>query len=174
MEGAPPRLNEMVCEPGDHAYGPLGGNTCASLSPFFLFHCVCFLVPPIARTTHGINSPLREAVASHYNRLYRQGKEHYTYENVSIASGGRLALTRIFAALGRCNIGYLTPDYPAYEDLFDYHMAKLNPICFPTREENGFQISARELEDFIVTKKLGAFLMSNPCNPTGQVHFAPT
>ena len=56
MEGAPPRPAEISMEPSDHAYGPVGGT-----------------------------SELRQAVAGHYNRLYRQGKKSkYTANNVSI------------------------------------------------------------------------------------------
>ena len=89
LDGAPPRMNTISIDPEDHAYGPVEG------------------VPA-----------LREAVAAHYNRLYRAGKpSQYTAENVAIASGGRLALTRCGAALETSRLGYFTPDYTAYEDL---------------------------------------------------------
>src|SRR5580765_6291825 len=66
MEGAPPRIAAVELEPGEHAYGPLGG-------------------------TPG----RREAVARHVNRLFRGRKRSkYGPENVCIASGGRLSLTR--------------------------------------------------------------------------------
>src|SRR5215470_9319252 len=72
MEGAPPRHAPFGVEPGDHAYGPVEGTR-----------------------------ELREAIARHYNRLYRVGKRsQYTAENVSVASGGRLVLARLFSALG--------------------------------------------------------------------------
>ncbi len=41
MDGAPERLSSVQLEPGDHAYGPIGGT-----------------------------EDMREAFASHYNRLY--------------------------------------------------------------------------------------------------------
>src|SRR5215471_16643045 len=65
IPGAPPRITSIDLQPGDHAYGPVSG----------------------ARE-------VREAVAAHYNRLYRQGKTPYTAENVSITAGGRIALNR--------------------------------------------------------------------------------
>jgi len=80
-----------------------------------------------------------------------------------------LALSRIFAALGIVNIGYIIPDYTAYEDLFNYHMFRVNPICFPTYEKTLFKLTPENFEKAIITQKLGAFLLSNPCNPTGQV-----
>src|SRR5260370_39078980 len=58
MEGAPPRRGEIKMEPGDHAYGPVAGT-----------------------------QELRQAVADHYNRLYRQTKKiKYTAANDSTPS----------------------------------------------------------------------------------------
>ena len=72
LEDAPARIDSLRIQPGDHAYGPVGGTLEA-----------------------------RQAVADMYNRLFRKGmKSQYTADNVSIASGGRLALTRLFAILG--------------------------------------------------------------------------
>jgi len=141
MEGAPPRIQSIKLQPDEHAYGPVNGT-----------------------------DELRQAVADHYNRLYRDGKaSKYRKENVSVASGGRLALSRIFAALGTVGAGYQVPDYTAYEDLFDYHRHRLMPVLLTAKEEDGFVIPAAKLEDAIQHNGLGAFLISNPCNPTGQV-----
>ena len=141
MEGAPPRIQSVDLQPDDHAYGPVNGT-----------------------------DDLRQTIADHYNRLYRDGKaSKYRKENVSVASGGRLALSRIFAALGTVGAGYQVPDYTAYEDLFDYHRHRLMPVLLTAREEDGFVIPAAKLEGAIRQNGLGAFLISNPCNPTGQV-----
>lgn len=140
LEGAPPRYAQLTIDPGDHAYGPVEG------------------IPEY-----------RQAVADHYNRLFRKGKaSQYTYENVCIAPGGRAALTRIGAALDNLKLGYFTPDYTAYEDLLTtFH--RLNPTWIELREENGFRIAPSALEDRVVSEKIGALLISNPCNPTGVV-----
>jgi aspartate/methionine/tyrosine aminotransferase len=141
MEGAPPRPSEVKMEPGDHAYGPVGGTP-----------------------------ELRQAVADHYNRLYRQDKKSkYTADNVSIASGGRLMLSRLFAALGEVNLGYQVPDYTAYEDMINYHQHRFTPIVTAAREEDGFRIPATVFEREVVSRGLEAFVLSNPCNPTGCV-----
>ncbi|MDZ4771932.1 MAG: pyridoxal phosphate-dependent aminotransferase [Planctomycetota bacterium] len=141
MAGAPPRIDHVEIEPEDHAYGPLGGTP-----------------------------ELREAIAAHYNRLYRTGKRsQYTAANVCVAQGGRLALTRVFAALGHVNIGYQLPDYTAYEDMFDAHMSRLTPIPIRAREEDGFRVTADRLAQEIDERGLSAFVLSNPCNPTGNV-----
>jgi len=139
MEGAPERLSTVDLEPSDHAYGPIGGT-----------------------------QAMRECVAAHYNRLYRRGKQPYTADNVSVVAGGRLALTRCFAALAEGRLGYQIPDYTAYEDMMGYHMHRVEPVLVETFPEDGFAISPERFEA-TVAEGLSAYILSNPCNPTGQV-----
>lgn len=141
MAGAPPRISSVEIRPEDHAYGPLGGT-----------------------------DAMRGAVAAHYNRIFRKGKRsQMTAANVCVAQGGRLALTRVMAALGSVNVGYQLPDYTAYEDMFNLHLSRLNPIPVRTREEDGFLLTPARYEQEVEEKGLGAFVVSNPCNPTGNV-----
>jgi aspartate/methionine/tyrosine aminotransferase len=141
MEGAPARIDSVSLRPEDHAYGPLGGTP-----------------------------ELRAAVAAHVNRLFRNGKRsQYGPENVCVASGGRLALTRGFAALGAVNVGYQVPDYTAYEDMFELHLARLHPVVMRARAEDGFLLPPARIEEEVVEKGLSAVVLSNPCNPTGNV-----
>lgn len=143
MDGAPPRIGSIEIQPGDHAYGPVGGTQL-----------------------------LRQAVADHYNRLYRGGhRSKYSAANVAIASGGRLALSRLLATLRAIRIGYQTPDYTAYEDLLAYHAARIDPVHIRTTVEGDFKLTPAMLEEVIAAQKLDAYLVSNPCNPTGQVIF---
>ncbi len=141
MEGAPPRITSVELEPQDHAYGHIGGT-----------------------------DALREAVAAHYNRLYRQGMaSQYGPENVSVAAGGRLCLSRVFAILGSVRVGYQVPDYTAYEDMLDYHRYRIEPVALLTDSECGFIVTADRLKNAVASQELRAFILSNPCNPTGQV-----
>jgi aspartate/methionine/tyrosine aminotransferase len=141
MAGAPPRYSTIQLDARDHAYGPVGGTV-----------------------------EMREAVAAHYNRLYRAGRDsQYTKDNVAVASGGRLMLARMFATLGRANVGYQIPDYTAYEDMLDYHRYRITPVLVPTTPESGFMTSPSALGDAIERHGLHAYLLSNPCNPTGVV-----
>ncbi|MFO0984025.1 MAG: pyridoxal phosphate-dependent aminotransferase [Planctomycetota bacterium] len=141
LEGAPPRIDAVEIRPEDHAYGPLGGIT-----------------------------ELREMIAAHYNRLYRKGKKsQYTAANVCVAQGGRLALTRAMAALGPVTVGYQLPDYTAYEDMFNLHLARLSVVPLRTLREDGFSISPERFATEASEKGLSAFVVSNPCNPTGNV-----
>ncbi|MEE9391203.1 MAG: pyridoxal phosphate-dependent aminotransferase [Planctomycetota bacterium] len=141
MEGAPERWTDFTIKPEDHAYGPIHGT-----------------------------QELREKIAAHYNRLFRQGKaSQYTAENVAVASGGRLALSRAVFALGKGKIAYQVPDYSAYEDMLEAHMHRCEPIPLMTKVEEGFSLSAKALDEAAVKFDLDAFLISNPCNPTGAV-----
>jgi aspartate/methionine/tyrosine aminotransferase len=141
MEGAPPRFTDFRVEPRDHAYGPVNGTP-----------------------------ELRTAIAAHVNRLYRAGKRsQYTADNVTVASGGRLVLTRVFASLGSIRLGYQVPDYTAYEDMIAYHMDRLAAQVLVAGESEGFAISPTRLAREVERHRLDAFLFSNPCNPTGRV-----
>ncbi len=112
---------------------------------------------------------LCQAVAAFYNHVYRSDKKSkYTRDNVSIASGGRLALTRLASALGNINMGHFIPDYTAYEELLSVFKA-FSPIPILLDAETGYKIPAATLQKEILGRGLSALLASNPCNPTGQL-----
>ncbi len=112
---------------------------------------------------------LRETVAALYNARYRRGMpSQYTAENVAIASGGRVALTRIAAALDAVNLGHLLPDYTAYAELLET-FDRVIPIPVVVYARDGFYLSPQRLREEIVGRGLAAVLLSNPCNPTGRV-----
>lgn len=140
LPGAPPRIERVEIDPADQEYAPVAG------------------VPE-----------LRAAIADLYNHLYRKGKRSkYTAENVCVSGGGRVALTRIAAALGPIHLGHFLPDYTAYEELLDVFRA-FTPIPILLEGERGYSFSVEELRREILGRGLGAVLFSNPCNPTGKV-----
>lgn len=141
IEGAPARILSCEMAPEDCAYGPLEGT-----------------------------DELRRAVADYANRTYRQGMSSlYGPENVAIASGGRLALTRLMAALESGTVGYQLPDYTAYEDMLGTHTHRLKTVPLWGRESNGFLVSADEVRRAVEEEGIHSYLFSNPTNPTGQV-----
>jgi aspartate/methionine/tyrosine aminotransferase len=141
LEGAPARLQQVDLEPIDLAYGPVGGM-----------------------------AKLRDAVASHYNRLFRHDKRsQYSAANVAIAAGGRLALSRLLATLAPVRIGYQAPDYTAYEDMLASQSHRIAPVLLRTTVEDAFKVTPKRLAREIRDHRLGAYLVSNPCNPTGQL-----
>lgn len=112
---------------------------------------------------------LREAVAQLYNDLYRRGMaSQYTAENVCISGGGRLGLARMLAALDCIRVGHFTPDYASYEQLLSMFQS-ITPVTISLPEEAGFRITPTELGGIIEQQQLAALLISNPCNPTGQL-----
>ncbi len=137
---APPRITTLNIDPASQGYSAVAGNIA-----------------------------LRQKVAGFYNTIYRRDKvSQYTWENVSIAGGGRLALTRLAAALGNINMGHFVPDYTAYEELLSVFKAFI-PIPILLDNESGYKISPDDLRKEILGRGLRAILTSNPCNPTGQL-----
>lgn len=140
LPGAPARKNLVSIDPADHEYAPVAGLW-----------------------------ELRESVASLYNQLYRRGMPtQYSAENVAISGGGRAALTRAAAALGRVNLGHFLPDYTAYEELLDV-FGLFNAIPILLEAARGYAFTVEQLRREITGRGLAAILFSNPCNPTGKV-----
>ena len=140
LPGSPARIEQITIDPNRHEYGPITGQIA-----------------------------LRQKVADMYNDLYRQGKaSQYTYENVSISGGGRVALTRLAAALGNINMGHFLPDYTAYEELLSVFKA-FTSIPILLDPDRGYHIPYERLKREILGRGLKALLVSNPCNPTGQL-----
>ena len=80
----------------------------------------------------------------------------------------RFALTRLAAALGNINMGHFLPDYTAYEELLSVFRAFV-PIPILLDYELDYRITSAALRKEILGRGLRALLLSNPCNPTGQV-----
>jgi len=140
LPGGPPRVDHIDFDPRSFEYSPVPGI-----------------------------DDLRAAVAELYNRRYRRGMaSQYTAENVAIAGGGRLSLSRLAAALGRTHVGHLLPDYTAYEELLEL-FEMFTPIPIPLDGDAGYALSASQIRREIVERGLGAVIFSNPSNPTGHL-----
>ena len=95
-------------------------------------------------------------------------RSQYSADNVSISSGGRAALTRAVASLGRVNLGHFLPDYTAYEELLDIFRL-VSPIPILLRRDQGYGFSSQDFEHEVLGRGLSAVLLSNPCNPMGKL-----
>ena len=137
---AEPRIEQVVIEETDHEYAPIAGVW-----------------------------ELREAIADHYNKMYRRGMPtKYSAENVCISGGGRTGLTRVAAALDTINLGHFLPDYTAYEELLGlFRLFSSIPILLDPKRNYAFPVD--ELREEILGRGLSALLLSNPCNPTGKL-----
>jgi len=139
LPGAPPRRSRIEIGLDDQEYAPVAGIW-----------------------------ELRESIATHYNRRYRRGlPSQYTAENVCVSGGGRAALTRAAASLGRINLGHFLPDYTAYEELLDIFKA-FTAIPILLEPQRGYAFSAADLQREVEGRGLSALLLSNPNNPTGK------
>jgi aspartate/methionine/tyrosine aminotransferase len=140
LPDAPPRIHSISLTDDEHEYAPVDGT-----------------------------ADLRDAVAALYNARYRQGKaSQYTRDNVCVASGGRVALTRLVSTLGRINIGHFLPDYTAYEELLDI-FKRFTAIPILLDPARGYEFGVDELRREITGRGLSALLLSNPGNPHGRV-----
>jgi aspartate/methionine/tyrosine aminotransferase len=140
LAGAPPRRHSVEVTLDDQEYAPVAGLW-----------------------------ELRAAIADLYNRLYRRGRgSQYAAENVCVSGGGRVALTRAAASLGKVNLGHFLPDYTAYEELLDIFKA-FTAIPILLDGARGYEFTIDELRREITGRGLGALLLSNPCNPTGRL-----
>jgi N-succinyldiaminopimelate aminotransferase len=141
IPGAPPRVRRLDLTERDSEYGPLNGCT-----------------------------SLRLAVADFYNRTYRaHSASKYSAENVAIVAGGRLALSRVFAAFSGGNFGYHTPDYPAFEDILHRQRERLSSVPLRAASCRAWRISAEDLDRAMQAQNLSGYVFSNPCNPTGEL-----
>ena len=71
------------------------------------------------------------------------------------------------AALGSVQVGYFTPDYTAYQQALGLFM-RISPSPLLHRDPNEALMSSEEFFFEATGRGLGAMLLSNPANPTGQ------
>jgi len=140
LSGAPQRIKKINIDEACQEYAPIPGR-----------------------------KDLRQAVADFYNHFYRKNKKSkYTYQNVCITSGGRTALTQLAVSLGNVNIGHFIPDYTAYEELLT-NFRNFVPMPILLNPKHKYKLSLAKLKQEILGRGLSALLISNPCNPTGQL-----
>jgi len=112
---------------------------------------------------------LRENIAGMYNDLFRAKIESkYSFENIAVAGGGRVAISRVVACLKNIKIGYFVPDYSSYEGILaGFNNVEACPIFLEAKDN--FKIDVELIKTEIKKQNLQAILFSNPSNPTGNV-----
>ena len=91
----------------------------------------------------------------------------YSFENVCVVPGGRAGLTRVMAALGSVQVGYFTPDYTAYQEALGL-FSRITPSPLLHINMHEALMKSEEFRFQAAGRGLGAVLLSNPANPTGQ------
>ncbi len=110
--------------------------------------------------------PLLSALAGKmrdYNNM-----SYITEDNIHITFGAGQALLLTMETILEPDDEVIIPT-PCFPNYFGYvHIAGGKSVVVPTKEENGFRVTAHDIEEKI-TPKTKAVLINSPCNPTGSV-----
>lgn len=109
---------------------------------------------------------LREAVCT---KLKRDNNLDYKPENILVSTGAKQSIANLVMAVVDTGdeVVIPTPYWVTYSEI-----VKMNegvPVLVHTKLENGYKITAKELEAAI-TPKTRLFMFSSPNNPTGSVY----
>lgn len=109
---------------------------------------------------------LKEAIIQ---RIYNDHGIMYEPNEIIVSSGAKNCLYNLAVALFNKDEEAIIPapywvSYPQMVNL-----AKGVPVIIPTREENGFRLTPKDLSRAI-TSNTKALLINNPCNPTGAAY----
>lgn len=109
---------------------------------------------------------LREAVCTKFKR---DNNLEYKPDNIVVSTGAKQSLANAILALvdEGDEVIIPTPFWVTYSELVKIARGKV--IEIKSRAEQGFKITARQLEESI-TSKTKLFLFSSPCNPSGAVY----
>ncbi len=111
-------------------------------------------------------TPLREAVA---RELEKSTGLKYSASEVVVASGAKQPIYNVVSALTEEGDEVIIPSpyWVTYPEIVKYCGA--TSVFVETKEENGFKITAEELEKAI-TPNTRLIILNSPCNPTGAVY----
>lgn len=109
---------------------------------------------------------LREAVCT---KLKRDNNLDYQPDQIVVSTGAKQSLANIILSVVDAGDEVIIPApfWVTYSELVK--IAGGVPVILSTRIENGFKLTAAELEQAI-TPKTRLFLFSSPCNPSGAVY----
>lgn len=112
---------------------------------------------------------LRAGIAEWYARHFGVST---TSDQVIVGVGGKQVLYNAMMSLLNPGDGVLIPSpywlsYPAMA-----HLCGAEVYFAETRSEDGFLLSAEQLERELSSKRIALFILNSPCNPTGQAYRA--
>jgi aspartate aminotransferase len=111
---------------------------------------------------------LRQAVA---DKFKRDSGLDYSADEIIISTGGKQVIFN--AMVATMNAGdeavIPTPCWVSYPDIVS--LADGTPVFVPCGQNNGFKLSAEDLEAAI-TPRTKWFMLNSPCNPTGAAYSA--
>jgi aspartate aminotransferase len=113
----------------------------------------------------GINE-LKDAIIA---KLKRDNGLTYSRDEILVSSGGKHSLYNIAQVLFEAGDEVIIPApyWVSYPDQVLLNDAK--PVILQTREEDGFKVKPRDLEQAI-TPRTKAFILNSPSNPTGAAY----
>ncbi|MDZ7333133.1 MAG: pyridoxal phosphate-dependent aminotransferase [candidate division KSB1 bacterium] len=109
---------------------------------------------------------LKEAII---RRIYNDHGVKYEKDEIIISSGGKNSLYNLAMAIFNPGDEAIIPApyWVSYPEIVN--LAKGTPVIVPTREENGFKLTPKDLSRAI-NSRTKALIINNPCNPTGTVY----
>lgn len=93
----------------------------------------------------------------------------YKPPEIMVSCGGKHALYNLFQVLFDAGDEVIVPApyWVSYPPML--RLAEAEPVIVPTREENGFKLTAEELKEHITPRTRG-LILNSPSNPTGMVY----
>jgi aspartate aminotransferase len=109
---------------------------------------------------------LKEAIIKTFHDSYGLS---YTPAEIMVSCGGKHALYNLFQVIfdQGDEVVVPAPFWVSYPPML--MLAEATPVIIPTREENGFKLTAEELKARLTPKTKG-LILNSPSNPTGMVY----
>ena len=109
---------------------------------------------------------LKEAIIKSFHDNYHLS---YTPAEIMVSCGGKHALYNLFQVIfdQGDEVVVPAPFWVSYPPML--MLAEATPVIIPTREENGFKLTAAELKARLTPQTKG-IILNSPSNPTGMVY----
>jgi aspartate aminotransferase len=109
---------------------------------------------------------LKEAIIKTFHENFGLS---YTPAEIMVSCGGKHALYNLFQVIFDLGDEVVVPApyWVSYPPML--MLAEATPVIVPTREENGFKLTADELKAHITARTRG-IILNSPSNPTGMVY----